>query len=241
MAAAPVHPRSRGEHRTDPPDTDLAAGSSPLARGTHARKNPMLPCARFIPARAGNTASCSPAISASPVHPRSRGEHSSPIARMRQSAGSSPLARGTPIYPGISRIPIRFIPARAGNTRRRTRPTPRRPVHPRSRGEHVLHAAVRFQPVGSSPLARGTLVVLIREDDGGRFIPARAGNTSEAQAALLLLPGSSPLARGTQGPPLPDPTPVRFIPARAGNTSSICVRWWYTSVHPRSRAYSGPK
>ena len=51
----PVHPRSRGEHRTSPRDASPTFGSSPLARGTppDLRHGPAR--GRFIPARAGNT------------------------------------------------------------------------------------------------------------------------------------------------------------------------------------------
>ena len=85
-----VHPRSRGEHLIDQRTTIRCDGSSPLARGTLLTgKRPTFfgssPSRgantwllRFIPARAGNTGCrCIGIASWRPVHPRSRGEHSS--------------------------------------------------------------------------------------------------------------------------------------------------------------------
>ena len=51
--------------------------------------------------------------------------------------GSSPRARGTADEsPVMAQAPVRFIPARAGNTMNRHRCARRQPVHPRARGEH---------------------------------------------------------------------------------------------------------
>ena len=92
--------------------------------------------------------------------------------------------------------PRRFIPARAGNTR----PRPRqcrciaRGSSPPARGR-----SIRGHP-GSSPPARGTRH---SNSDEGRFIPARAGNTTVRPV---------PVHRSTPR--------RRFIPARAGNTRS---------------------
>ena len=71
--------------------------------------------------------------------------------------GSSPLARGTRSDPRALRPRHRFIPARAGNTRRDERACAGAAVHPRSRGEHRSARSPICSPSGSSPLARGTL------------------------------------------------------------------------------------
>ena len=175
---SPVHPRSRGEHLPRDRDYHLAAGSSPLARGTPGRDPLRAVRGRFIPARAGNTNACTWATSRGPVHPRSRGEHcpTSPVGSSPN--GSSPLARGTRRRRVRPRPPHRFIPARAGNTTRRAAPNRYRAVHPRSRGEHRRTVSTHVSTIGSSPLARGTREPAGDVPDVPRFIPARAGNTS---------------------------------------------------------------
>ena len=170
----------------------------------------------------------------------------------------------------------RFIPARAGNTTPAT-PTDAAPtVHPRSRGEHML-APPNCTPItGSSPLARGTRpgrpegrevhqvhprsrgehgAVRHHAPHGGRFIPARAGNTLSAGLPArefavhprsrgehsplgietVTTAGSSPLARGTRGDLHLERHDLRFIPARAGNTSHRTPPPGCGAVHPRSR------
>ena len=111
-----VHPRSRGEHALQQAKPRRLSGSSPLARGTLYTFIPSLFRDRFIPARAGNTTTATPAPDGRPVHPRSRGEHTSPARRYRPRHGSSPLARGTPVQRLVLPAHPRFIPARAGNT-----------------------------------------------------------------------------------------------------------------------------
>ena len=157
QCASAVHPRSRGEHppvRTAKIDS---IGSSPLARGTRSGRP------REPPRRA--------------VHPRSRGEHSIILRTPSGDTGSSPLARGTLAVSLPLELKVRFIPARAGNTAASFCARSTRPVHPRSRGEHVsVYARVTIL-TGSSPLARGTLEQRLVGTGGHRFIPARAGNT----------------------------------------------------------------
>ena len=230
-----VHPRSRGEHRFSVRTKLSVTGSSPLARGTLPPIEPVPEAARFIPARAGNTAARRRACRRWAVHPRSRGEHSNHRRAFVASSGSSPLARGTPRPPPPSRWPHRFIPARAGNTVDRVCCRTRSPVHPRSRGEHARKA----------PAAAAA----------SRFIPARAGNTRwsrPTRGSTTVHPrsrgehprqmrrsypghGSSPLARGTPLRTAGRRRPHRFIPARAGNTAGSCGCCTASPVHPRSR------
>ncbi len=108
---------------------------------------------------------------------------------------------------------------------------------------------------GLSPLARGTPVFAGDDLWQARFIPARAGNTSDLYSLPLALPvyprsrgehqrplfppagapGLSPLARGTrQALRLALPA-LRFIPARAGNTPQTCTSQRRPTVYPRSR------
>ena len=136
---------------------------------------------------------------------------------MTNWAGSSPLARGTREAVKWAARDARFIPARAGNTLSGEPCAHIVAVHPRSRGEHQVIAAVVEQAIGSSPLARGTQGSYTSGVLQERFIPARAGNTKELRSnnrqkavhprsrgehsfisdQLHSSAGSSPLARGT--------------------------------------------
>ena len=214
---------------------------------------------RFIPARAGNTSSGPAARCPRPVHPRSRGEHTSPACAHSRRHGSSPLARGTRYRAAPCHLSTRFIPARAGNTTGPRTGSSSAPVHPRSRGEHLSLVGLTVAIYGSSPLARGTRPEPARRVEHRRFIPARAGNTgarSGAGAPTSVHPrsrgehlppptdgghttGSSPLARGTPQIFTGAGSSTRFIPARAGNTVSMISTGPSTAVHPRSRGEHG--
>jgi len=190
---------------------------------------------RFIPARAGNTPCASAARPRPPVHPRSRGEHVPAISRVDPSNGSSPLARGT--HAGLSAASAlhRFIPARAGNTGRRTCAGRKIAVHPRSRGEHAVDQDYFWNEDGSSPLARGTRPNRRPTAGRFRFIPARAGNTWHPGRRRCTRP-VHPRSRGEHGYRMTaDEQDERFIPARAGNTPSATSTKRRAPVHPRSR------
>ena len=72
-----AHPRSRGEHLIVGAFQASLRGSSPLARGTHARVKCRNKRIGLIPARAGNTGYVRRSPRNARAHPRSRGEHSS--------------------------------------------------------------------------------------------------------------------------------------------------------------------
>ena len=255
VSSATVHPRSRGEHKYFGVSIVISAGSSPLARGTPRALRGRAPRGRFIPARAGNTILCIPGGGSPTVHPRSRGEHPSGGGMSWATHGSSPLARGTlPAGKPVQTV-RRFIPARAGNTSSVESTSYSGTVHPRSRGEHRDRDVCRSSGSGSSPLARGTLYNPPWVEQVDRFIPARAGNTGcpdpprrvvsvhprsrgehvLAAAVVAASIGSSPLARGTL--PVTDSKVEfsRFIPARAGNTGRVPRSTADYPVHPRSR------
>ena len=234
-----VHPRSRGEHATGRGCSRGSSGSSPLARGTRRQGRHGRHGRRFIPARAGNTRSPPPAWGGTTVHPRSRGEHSGSGGARKSSAGSSPLARGTPPRRRHDGGDARFIPARAGNTSSGAAARRSGTVHPRSRGEHLGLDLRSLEQGGSSPLARGT------RDGSPPRAPARPvhprSRGEHAWGCRCRWPGcgSSPLARGTHPRPRRVRTGLRFIPARAGNTwRTNCASWW-RAVHPRSRGEHG--
>ena len=129
------------------------------------------------------------------------------------------------------------------------------PTHPRPRGEHSTQAQSNPSSDGSSPPARGTLQGRRAPLHGGRFIPARAGNTDRLRGrhqmarlhprprgehgvpakTPLVDRGSSPPARGTHCPPTGYVCRPRFIPARAGNTGISTNTSSQATVHPRPR------
>ncbi len=190
-----------------------------------------------------------------PVHPRWRGEHSRSSLPMLATSGSSPLARGTPESPEQRGRRTRFIPAGAGNTSRAFQVIRGTPVHPRWRGEHFAGASAVASTGGSSPLARGTLLVVGQPPVGGRFIPAGAGNTRPSRTLSGVsavhprwrgehsrlnniegaVNGSSPLARGTPVMAGVLARWLRFIPAGAGNTGARHLLAMHSAVHPRWR------
>ncbi len=153
------------------------------------------------------------------------------------------------------RISARFIPAGAGNTPGVARRAADHSVYPRWRGEHF--SARRNIPAhaGLSPLARGTPGAGVPDDPPKRFIPAGAGNTSNASGSLSAPPvyprrrgehplvrqvwrrktGLSPLARGTLSAISETVSSTRFIPAGAGNTLSVEHSPGDSSVYPRWR------
>ena len=172
-------------------------------------------------------------------HPRSRGVYYPHVAHFSVPDGSSPLARGLPAWLRPGRPSFGIIPARAGFTISISIAMACSPDHPRSRGVYVVMVLGSAPVAGSSPLARGLLVEMIRKGASDRIIPARAGFTSRTCSTrrtgadhprsrgvyLLLLSsfrfaaGSSPLARGLPVLGRRGGRSAGIIPARAGFTS----------------------
>ena len=157
-------------------------GSSPLARGTPPAPASKASLAGLIPARAGNTNSESRSNPSSWAHPRSRGEHELCPCIFHIAVGSSPLARGTLLSGFGERGCLGLIPARAGNTSACTGASTGAGAHPRSRGEHACRNFLTPSRLGSSPLARGTRVMVTSSVCAVGLIPARAGNTRRCHA-----------------------------------------------------------
>ncbi len=233
MSRTPVHPRWCGEHDFLTTMWLNMCGSSPLVRGT--RPAHFIPSGngRFIPAGAGNTQSL----------------------RVIYSGlfGSSPLVRGTLHSMMLLPAHSRFIPAGAGNTRPNSPKRINGPVHPRWCGEHAIAASCSRPPGGSSPLVRGTPLLIEYLPCYKRFIPAGAGNTYLAPIPIPPRPvhprwcgehrrvrhtghvpaGSSPLVRGTRKIKRWQKGYGRFIPAGAGNTGVGLPGGGRVTVHPR--------
>ena len=153
--------------------------------------------------------------------------------------GSSPRVRGKlgDLLP--EHDAVRIIPARAGQTRQRHKPTFLDPDHPRACGANATARSGGGQTItGSSPRVRGKLRRFPCRRTACRIIPARAGQTTMRRAGLPANPdhpracganrrcrhrarcryGSSPRVRGKLTGIMGVLTTVRIIPARAGQT-----------------------
>ena len=181
-----VHPRSRGEYSACLTSCHAFIGSPPLTRGIQTGENFEYTSSRFTPAHAGNTHVNAEEAGSLEVHPRSRGEYLLTLHQTDPEPGSSPLTRGIrgPKPENVEKA--RFIPAHAGNTTGSSNGTRRTQVHPRSRGEYSSQHFGSCKWIGSSPLTRGILPVLIIFAHVFRFIPAHAGNTQTHRQELDL-------------------------------------------------------
>ena len=173
-----VHPRIRGERSMKAEVPQNTLGSSPHTRGTRLMRIVLWASSRFIPAYAGNASAISRLARSDSVHPRIRGERLAQSGDPDYKFGSSPHTRGTHVRSHRYALPLRFIPAYAGNAWVRYIWTRTRPVHPRIRGERSLGSLVTRRAYGSSPHTRGTLGIAGWLADECRFIPAYAGNAS---------------------------------------------------------------
>ncbi len=246
---AAVHPRVGGEQTSHA----IARGSSPRGRGTVCRDVASIGTTRFIPAWAGNRSATLAAARPTSVHPRVGGEQTCARWKPIFANGSSPRGRGTAVPVPREYVPIRFIPAWAGNSAARTRPLQDYAVHPRVGGEQALIRNVTPSDAGSSPRGRGTGRRELDVFRFARFIPAWAGNRSngtrrasinavhprvggeqpQSAASATSQPGSSPRGRGTVTKQEWQFLHKRFIPAWAGNRIMRKLPPNVCSVHPR--------
>ena len=162
-AAEPMpeaHPRWRGAHLKDIYSDVFLAGSSPLARGTSPQRLGCAPRIGLIPAGAGHMAYFSCASATQAAHPRWRGAHFIHVAADNIPPGSSPLARGTLSSPNGLAVFGRLIPAGAGHMISLGKKSHSTTAHPRWRGAHTAIPIPDTLQHGSSPLARGTYLMI---------------------------------------------------------------------------------
>ena len=152
-----VHPRACGEQAGIRSTQTGSFGSSPRVRGTVPQGERVQHPDRFIPARAGNSLVLVKIICEGAVHPRACGEQHLTPEQVRAYRGSSPRVRGTVNAHRRHIRPLRFIPARAGNSGHPWGTACRRAVHPRACGEQTYAGRPGRPPgFGSSPRVRGT-------------------------------------------------------------------------------------
>ncbi len=194
---SPVHPRRRGGAYDMVRDLWTQYGPSPQARGSLACGSRSAPCARSIPAGAGEPRTTRETPSSRPVHPRRRGGALSPTHCPVPGCRSIPAGAGEP------------EPGAAGDDAT--------PVHPRRRGGASVLVEVDKNPKGPSPQARGSHVeaaaVMLNhgsipagagEPKSGNLSPAilrvhprRRGGASRARWLDAAIGGPSPQARGS--------------------------------------------
>ena len=139
FSCQPVYPRWRGELPQRTHESQCSGGLSPLARGTPLDEDGPGELVRFIPAGAGNSITRVNALRRYAVYPRWRGELP-PVPRSRpHTPGLSPLARGTRPRSEWRHAMPRFIPAGAGNSKKRRVFCILSAVYPRWRGELCKH------------------------------------------------------------------------------------------------------
>ena len=175
------HPRACGANLGVAGFAALPAGSSPRVRGKRRHVAADFTAPRIIPARAGQTWRTLLAICSPSDHPRACGANFPDGEIVRLNIGSSPRVRGKPTCLTVGPSNRRIIPARAGQTSRRSHPVRTCPDHPRACGANPISVALPSALLGSSPRVRGKLRVLFCPVVWVRIIPARAGQTRTLQ------------------------------------------------------------
>ena len=191
------HPRLRGEQLSTSACAFKIAGSPPLARGTVKQRVFFFVHRRITPACAGNSGKCRRAVRQWGDHPRLRGEQAAVGYGVQQPQGSPPLARGTDFHGLHAARAGGITPACAGNSAISSKPHPNRRDHPRLRGEQAVPAMPKPSPVGSPPLARGTVRHMPDFAQLVWITPACAGNRQRLPRTKLLC-WDHPRLRGEQ-------------------------------------------
>ena len=176
--SSPDHPRACGANNTTDDSYNLDHGSSPRVRGKLTLGVHVGDVRRIIPARAGQTMTSSKSIVAWTDHPRACGANTPSLKWCRYRFGSSPRVRGKQPAGDRLLLPLRIIPARAGQTGTSSVRHHRRPDHPRACGANQDVVAMNTNMIGSSPRVRGKRNPKLRLHARGRIIPARAGQTA---------------------------------------------------------------
>ena len=246
------HPRACGANIEHLERQQRKYGSSPRVRGKlRGQPKPASPH-RIIPARAGQTLSSFLRMCWDSDHPRACGANASYGYRGGCLRGSSPRVRGKQREGAELRLSGRIIPARAGqtarrSTRRRTSPDHPRACganaaigggilasdHPRACGANSSSRCVADCSTGSSPRAgqtNSTSNWMCGKADHPRACGANSGLTYLVPSVA----GSSPRVRGKRILGSLLRVGCRIIPARAGQTRCrrpVCSR---CPDHPRA-------
>ena len=250
---ASVHPRVCGGSGFLQGRQEPELGTSPRVRG---KRHPGLAERRehgYIPACAGEASENSRVVTPIAVHPRVCGGSHRPALRVCRMQGTSPRVRGKLIVTDAIPGPFRYIPACAGEARRRLCWPRRRRVHPRVCGGSFRCPCCGGLELGTSPRVRGKRPGLPRHHPGTGYIPACAGEatrTTTTSSRDRVHPrvcggssinelrygidvGTSPRVRGKRSGGPCGQQGIRYIPACAGEASRHRPTLGAARVHPR--------
>ncbi len=186
-------------------------GRSPRGRG----RRPVDQCgfrqAGKIPARAGTTTPTICTRSTTREDPRAGGDDTVTEPASAAPAGRSPRGRGRPRFLLRSSRRSGKIPARAGTTEGRRRPSAPGAEDPRAGGDDTGFYIIGGSVTGRSPRGRGRQPAQPLHLMGHRKIPARAGTTSSGSRSRRW-PVEDPRAGGDDSASAP------VAPRRAGRS-----------------------
>ena len=229
------HPRIRGEHSTRWSPPSWNPGSSPHTRGAHFEVVVDPIQLGIIPAYVGSTPATRPAPRRCEDHPRIRGEHGKASFYDGLPSGSSPHTRGAQSRIETRSEYSRIIPAYAGSTSATSSSTPRKPDHPRIRGEHLSRGCLRVLLGGIIPAYAGSTDGLPIAEWRRADHPRIRGEHVRGPSRQDRESGSSPHTRGARHHArLPTRLPG-IIPAYAGSTHTPRTRPKPLADHPRIR------
>ncbi len=153
----------------------VRSGLSPRARGNRDEAKSKRPCARSIPACAGEPVSWPRSPRRNQVYPRVRGGTGAVDLERALDAGLSPRARGNPSCRRCARRHRRSIPACAGEPVEWLDHCSMSRVYPRVRGGTIVPARMGDNDPGLSPRARGNRLRWAADGRRSGSIPACAG------------------------------------------------------------------
>ena len=176
-SAATDHPRACGANPFSEVNARWSVGSSPRMRGKRTARTVGDVVHRIIPAHAGQTGAACAGPHSAADHPRACGANNWQILRITSRLGSSPRMRGKRHAQIPVLLPVRIIPAHAGQTLTAWIYPSSHADHPRACGANIPRALPLSYRSGSSPRMRGKRLRRIQTAFSTRIIPAHAGQT----------------------------------------------------------------
>lgn len=169
-------PGVRGSGRHSLRSRSWGGGPPPIRAGSSLGQGPSRRNARGHPATRGEQPMAHDLNLTNRGHPRTRGEQVARGISPIHTRGASPHARGADGDEGPDGPQVGDTPARAGSRRGLATCRRRARGHPRTRGEQKAMRPSSCHGWGSSPRARGAVVLVISDVLGHRVIPACAGS-----------------------------------------------------------------